>query len=57
MDVALHDVLDMAEARRWRRCYNCRAMVELQHGCNHIYCRWVGPELLPNDMFIYDTDG
>lgn len=39
MDHALHDVLDMADAENWRRCFNCRTMVELQHGCNHITCR------------------
>ncbi|KAA8650387.1 E3 ubiquitin-protein ligase [Aspergillus tanneri] len=39
MDGALHSVLAMADAENWRRCFNCRTMVELQHGCNHITCR------------------
>ncbi|KAJ5335731.1 uncharacterized protein N7506_005667 [Penicillium brevicompactum] len=39
MDDALHDVLQIADTENWQRCFNCRAMVELQHGCNHITCR------------------
>lgn len=39
MDHALHEVLAMADSEDWRRCSNCRTMVELQHGCNHITCR------------------
>lgn len=39
MDEVLHGVLEMAEGQNWRRCFHCRAMVELQHGCNHITCR------------------
>ncbi|RJE24123.1 RING [Aspergillus sclerotialis] len=39
LDEALQSVLAMAEAHGWRRCFNCRTMVELKHGCNHIRCR------------------
>ena len=39
MDDALNGVLRMAEDENWKRCFHCRAMVELQHGCNHITCR------------------
>lgn len=39
MDRALQDVLQLADTEHWTRCFNCRAMVELQHGCNHITCR------------------
>lgn len=39
MDDALQGVLAMADAENWTRCFNCRTMVELQHGCNHITCR------------------
>ena len=39
MDDALHNVLEMAENESWKRCFHCRTMVELQHGCNHITCR------------------
>ncbi|KGO72720.1 Zinc finger, RING/FYVE/PHD-type [Penicillium italicum] len=36
MDEPLHAVLEMADAENWRRCFNCRAMVELYQGCNHM---------------------
>ncbi|KAJ6130079.1 hypothetical protein N7512_002859, partial [Penicillium capsulatum] len=39
MDNALHDILQIAEDENWKRCFHCRTMVELQHGCNHITCR------------------
>ena len=39
MDDKLQNVLAMADAENWKRCSNCRTMVELQHGCNHITCR------------------
>lgn len=38
MDDALNNVLSIAENEGWRRCFHCRAMVELRHGCNHITC-------------------
>lgn len=39
MDKAFHNVLEMAENESWKRCFHCRTMVELRHGCNHITCR------------------
>ncbi|KAF2135159.1 uncharacterized protein K452DRAFT_55978 [Aplosporella prunicola CBS 121167] len=30
---------DMAKQAGWQRCYNCKAMVELKEGCNHMTCR------------------
>lgn len=39
MDEPLHAVLEMADSENWRRCFNCRTMVELHHGCNHMTCR------------------
>ena len=39
LDEALQNVLAMAEAEGWKRCFNCRTMVELKHGCDHITCR------------------
>ncbi|KAF4769660.1 hypothetical protein N7455_006331 [Penicillium solitum] len=39
MDEPLHAVLEMADAAKWKRCFNCRTMVELRHGCNHMTCR------------------
>lgn len=38
MDDALNNVLAMAENEKWKRCFHCKAMVELHHGCNHITC-------------------
>jgi hypothetical protein len=32
-------VLKMGEKSGWRRCYKCRALVELAQGCTHITCR------------------
>lgn len=39
MDEPLHAILEMADAENWKRCFNCRTMVELHHGCNHMTCR------------------
>jgi hypothetical protein len=39
LDSTLQTVLSMANTQGWQRCYNCRAMVELNHGCNHMTCR------------------
>lgn len=38
-DFNLDRTLEQAERAGWRRCYNCRAMVELNTGCRHITCR------------------
>jgi hypothetical protein len=35
-DEALLAVLALAEGQRWRRCFRCKTMVELNIGCNHI---------------------
>lgn len=39
LDETLQNVLAMANAANWQRCFHCRTMVELQHGCNHMTCR------------------
>ncbi|KAI9803159.1 MAG: hypothetical protein M1833_001230 [Piccolia ochrophora] len=39
MDFALEAVLQESERNGWRRCYNCRTMVELSVGCRHITCK------------------
>lgn len=39
LDNTLQTFLSMASAQGWQRCYSCRAMVELKHGCNHMACR------------------
>ncbi|KAI5199025.1 hypothetical protein E4T38_07250 [Aureobasidium subglaciale] len=32
-------LVDMAKEKGRQRCHNCRAMVELKEGCNHMTCR------------------
>jgi hypothetical protein len=39
LDEALQQVLSLGESEGWRRCFNCRSMVELGRGCNHMTCR------------------
>ncbi|KAI1433257.1 hypothetical protein GGR50DRAFT_514547 [Xylaria sp. CBS 124048] len=38
-DRELDTVLRIGERSGWRRCYKCRTLVELSHGCTHITCR------------------
>lgn len=38
-DQQLQQVLSLGESEGWRRCFNCRTMVELGQGCNHMTCR------------------
>lgn len=38
-DFDLAATLEEAERAGWRRCYKCRAMVELTVGCRHITCK------------------
>jgi len=35
-DTALQQVLDTANEQGWQRCFKCRVLVELEHGCNHM---------------------
>lgn len=35
-DVATQQVLETARENGWQRCYNCRRLVELDVGCNHM---------------------
>ena len=35
-DVATQQVLEAAHEHGWQRCYNCRRLVELDVGCNHM---------------------
>ncbi|GAB4840792.1 hypothetical protein Ancab_021554 [Ancistrocladus abbreviatus] len=39
-DITLHH---LAQDRRWRRCQQCRRMIELTQGCYHMTC-WCGYE-------------
>lgn len=38
-DFGLEATLEEAENQGWRRCYKCRAVVELTVGCRHITCQ------------------
>ena len=38
-DFGLDATLQQAERAGWQRCYNCRAVVELNTGCRHITCK------------------
>lgn len=38
-DFGLDATLKQAERAGWQRCYNCRAVVELNTGCRHITCK------------------
>ena len=35
-DEETNRLLETAREAGWQRCYNCRAMVELKEGCNHM---------------------
>ncbi|RDL37534.1 uncharacterized protein BP5553_04967 [Venustampulla echinocandica] len=35
-DTTLQEMLLVADANGWKRCFGCRRLVELAHGCNHI---------------------
>ncbi|EOD50839.1 putative ibr domain-containing protein [Neofusicoccum parvum UCRNP2] len=38
-DEEMQRIAEMAKESGWQRCYNCKAMVELKEGCNHMTCR------------------
>ncbi|KAL9109968.1 MAG: hypothetical protein Q9227_005491 [Pyrenula ochraceoflavens] len=38
-DEATNQFVEVAKKEGWQRCYNCKAMVELKEGCNHMTCR------------------
>ncbi|KAK6330995.1 hypothetical protein TWF718_003189 [Orbilia javanica] len=38
-DIGLNAVLGISKDNGWKRCYRCRAMIELNYGCNHMTCR------------------
>lgn len=35
-DTALQQVIEAANENGWQRCYSCKRLVELAHGCNHM---------------------
>lgn len=38
-DPDLQAILNLGNDMRWRRCFSCRTLVELDRGCNHMTCR------------------
>ncbi|KAK1992789.1 IBR finger domain-containing protein [Colletotrichum falcatum] len=38
-DTLTQNLLEVAAASGWQRCFSCRTIVELDHGCNHMTCR------------------
>lgn len=53
---------ETAEKHKFQKCYSCKAMVELERGCNHMYVDhfypWFGDErgLMPaQDLPLYST--
>ena len=38
-DPSLLELKELASKEGWQRCYQCKAMVELRAGCNHMTCR------------------
>ncbi|KAK6543415.1 hypothetical protein TWF694_000162 [Orbilia ellipsospora] len=38
-DEFFNQVRELGKELGWQRCYSCRAMVELERGCNHMTCR------------------
>ncbi|KAF1959500.1 hypothetical protein CC80DRAFT_405467 [Byssothecium circinans] len=38
-DEETNRLVQMAKEKGWQRCYNCKAVVELKEGCNHMTCR------------------
>ena len=38
-DPAIKEFIKMAKEKGWQECYNCKAVVELKEGCNHMTCK------------------
>ncbi|KAI0008598.1 hypothetical protein F4779DRAFT_430153 [Xylariaceae sp. FL0662B] len=38
-DEETDEILRQAKEKGWQRCYDCRNMIELKEGCNHMTCR------------------
>ncbi|KAI1345031.1 hypothetical protein F5Y15DRAFT_15167 [Xylariaceae sp. FL0016] len=41
-DEETRQILKQAKEEGWQRCFNCRNVVELKEGCNHMTCRCGG---------------
>ncbi|KAG7048394.1 IBR finger domain-containing protein [Colletotrichum scovillei] len=37
-DTLMQALLEVAATNKWQRCFSCRRIVELNHGCYHITC-------------------
>lgn len=37
-DTGTREFIELAKQKGWQTCYNCRAIVELKEGCNHMTC-------------------
>ena len=48
-DTATLQVLEAAREQGWQRCYNCRRVVELDVGCNHMTYAFCTPLLFNTD--------
>lgn len=46
-DEETQKLIAIAEEKGWRRCFNCRAMVEKKEGCNHMTCRCTAQFCMP----------
>ena len=46
-DEAAQEVLRLAAANGWQRCYSCQRVVELDHGCNHM-SMFIHPSIHPS---------
>lgn len=54
-DRGLGATLEEAEREGWRRCYNCRSMVELATGCRHITCKCKAEFWYVNTTFVHQS--
>ncbi|KAJ7588653.1 hypothetical protein C8J56DRAFT_785174 [Mycena floridula] len=39
-NISVQQLHTLAKQKHWQTCPSCKAIVELEHGCNHITCRW-----------------
>ncbi|TVY45978.1 ATP-dependent RNA helicase DEAH11-like protein [Lachnellula subtilissima] len=53
-DETTEALLNHGTEQGWRRCFLCRSLVEMMHGCNHITCR-CGSEFCYQCGMVWDT--
>ncbi|KAJ7585913.1 hypothetical protein C8J56DRAFT_787856 [Mycena floridula] len=39
-NISVQQLHTLAKQKHWQTCPSCKAIVELEQGCNHITCRW-----------------